>query len=192
MDCEVWVKMPPFWGNTTDAITGDTMLVKPRHLLSMGYTPSHTDKCLFLNDKLGEKNAVLIWVDDFIYMHEEETTFDAFMKQLRVHFNVPCVGPLNAFLGMEISHELASKRMRLNQRNSINVLLERAKMVDCNSATIPCPPGFVFTTKDSPSTPNSSVTEYRSLVALANFISCWTRPDITYTVNKLCGFMANW
>jgi hypothetical protein len=28
-------------------------------------------------------------------------------------------------------------------------------------------------------------------VALANFISCWSRPDITYTVNKLCKYMAN-
>ena len=28
-------------------------------------------------------------------------------------------------------------------------------------------------------------------IALANFISCWTRPDITYTVNKLCKYMSN-
>ena len=76
-----------------------------------------------------------------------------------------CVGPLNAFLGMEITRDLGSKRMWLNQRNSINVLLERAKMSDCNGVSTPCPPGFVFTTKDSPSPPNSStVTEYRSLV----------------------------
>jgi len=81
--------------------------------------------------------------------------------------------------------------MWLNQRNSVNVLLERAKMTGCNGTSTPCPPGFVFTTKDSPSKPSITTTEYRSLVALANFISCWTRPDITYSVNKLCKFMAN-
>ena len=26
---------------------------------------------------------------------------------------------------------------------------------------------------------------------MANFISCWSRPDITFTVNKLCKYMAN-
>ena len=29
------------------------------------------------------------------------------------------------------------------------------------------------------------------MIALANFIACWTRPDITFTVNKLCKYMSN-
>jgi hypothetical protein len=33
--------------------------------------------------------------------------------------------------------------------------------------------------------------EFRGLLALANYISVWTRPDITYVVNKLCKSMAN-
>jgi hypothetical protein len=33
MDCEVWVKMPPFWGKATDQISGETTQVKPRLLL---------------------------------------------------------------------------------------------------------------------------------------------------------------
>jgi hypothetical protein len=33
--------------------------------------------------------------------------------------------------------------------------------------------------------------DLRGLLALANYISVWTRPDITYVVNKLCKYMAN-
>ena len=33
--------------------------------------------------------------------------------------------------------------------------------------------------------------EFRGLIALANYISVWTRPDITFVVNKLCKYMAN-
>src|SRR6185437_13924605 len=56
----------------------------------------------------------------------------------------------------------------------------------------PCVQGFVFTKKDCPEVPDPERTsQYRSLIALANFISCWTRPDITFTVNKLCKYMSN-
>ena len=38
---------------------------------------------------------------------------------------------------------------------------------------------------------SENCTLYRALIALANFIANWTRPDITSTVNKLCKFMSN-
>src|SRR6185437_8935027 len=59
-------------------------------------------------------------------------------------------------------------------------------------AITPCAANMVFSKQDCPETPDpQSCTEYRKLVALANFISNWTRPDITFTVNKLCKFMSN-
>ena len=65
-------------------------------------------------------------------------------------------------------------------------------MQDCNPVVTPCQAGVVFTKQDCPKTPDAQrCTEYRELVALANFISCWTRPDITFTVNKLCKYMSN-
>jgi hypothetical protein len=52
---------------------------------------------------------------------------------------------------------------------------------------------MVWTKKDSPVKQEAAdvCTQYRALVALANFIANWTRPDITFVVNKLCKFMAN-
>ena len=71
MDCEVWVKMPTFWGRGDNAITGERQDLPPRrllkgvpgipqgsrlfydtfaeHLASMGWKPATADKCLFLN-----------------------------------------------------------------------------------------------------------------------------------------------
>ncbi len=66
-------------------------------------------------------------------------------------------------------------------------------MLDCNPASTPCVTGAVFTKKDCPeaAAPNDFLSDYRSLIAMANFISCWSRPDITFTVNKLCKYMSN-
>lgn len=216
MDCDVWVKMPPFWGCDDEAITPDKKyepaprkLLKgvpgipqgsrlfndafTEHLKTMGWQPSAADKCVYLNSSLSEHAAVVIWVDDFIFMHEKDETWTTFIAQLRKRFNVPAAGDLVTFLGMDIKYDRSARTMHISQANCVANLLERAKMSDCNPAPTPCAAGFIFTKKDCPTTPQSDdqCKEYRSLVALANFISCWTRPDITYTVNKLCKFMSN-
>jgi Reverse transcriptase (RNA-dependent DNA polymerase) len=215
MDCEVWVKMPPFWGNSAGPVDPNVSAAKPRlllkgvpgipqgsrlfhqtfasHLLGMGFKPSDADRCLFFKHNATERIAVLLWVDDFIIMYENEATFTSFLAQLRRKFTVPSVGPLKCFLGMEVHYHPAAKEMYINQGHTASVLLERAGMTDCNPVTTPAPAGAVYTKEDSPadSAKNTSTTLYRSLIALANFLSCWTRPDITFAVNKLCKFMSN-
>ena len=81
--------------------------------------------------------------------------------------------------------------MFICQANTVAILLERAKMSDCNPVPVPCQSGAVFSKRDCPVPPSSKSNEYSSLVALANFLACWTRPDIAFVVNKLCKFMAN-
>jgi histone deacetylase 1/2 len=214
MDCEVWVKMPAFWGRGDEPITGEKQDLPPRrllkgvpgipqggrlfhdtfaaHLETMGWKPAVADKCLFLNPTLTERAAVVIWVDDFIFMHEQDSTWDTFLAQLRVRFTIPVVGDLATFLGMDIEYDPAAHTMFISQANTIRTLLERAGMTDCNPAPTPCQSSIVFTKQDCPPTPDpESCTDFRRLIALANFISCWTRPDITFTVNKLCKYMSN-
>ena len=214
MDCEVWIKLPPFWGPGDHDITLNNppqppcLLLKgvpgipqgsrlfyqtfAAHLLTLGFSPSAGDKCLFINESMGERNAVILWVDDFVFLCECESTWCKFICGIRTVFNVPNAGPLNTFLGMKIHRNVEGKILTLNQSTSIHVLLERAGMTDCNPVPTPCITGANFTKADCPAIENNTTcTEYRSIIAMANFISCWSRPDITFIVNKLCKFMAN-
>jgi hypothetical protein len=122
MDCEAWVKMPPFWGAGSDPVTDCNPQLKPKllvkgvpgipqgsrlfyltfaaHLSKMGYKPSEADMCLFFCVSLKERHALLVWVDDFIFVYENEATFTHFLKALREAFTIPVVGNLNSFLGM--------------------------------------------------------------------------------------------
>ena len=94
---------------------------------------------------------------------------------------------------MAVKYDSAARTMFISQLNAINTLLERAGMTDCNPVSTPCQAGIVWTKRDCPQQQESAAncTQYRALVALANFIANWTRPDITFTVNKLCKYMAN-
>ena len=204
--------MPPYWGSYDEAITGVISERPPRRLLKgvpgipqgsrlfyetfssqlllMGFSPSKADCCLFI--KPGKEfTAVVVWVDDFVFVHEKEATWQDFIGQLRQRFTVPAAGPLTSFLGMEIEYDPKAHFMYLSQANTIEVLLERARMADCNPVPVPCSSGAVFSKKDCPTPPSPRATDYASLVALANFLACWTRPDIVFIVNKLCKFMSN-
>ena len=217
IDCEIWIKMPPYWGKDSEPITGAKCDRPPRRLLKgvpgipqgsrlfynamseelklMSYKPSAADQCLFFptrdDSKKEERVALLLWVDDFLLMYQHESTASAFLARLRQRFNIPTVGPLSHFLGMDIQYKPESRTMFISQEHTVDVLLERAKMQDCNPAQTPCPAGTVFSKKDCPTTPSPRTTEYASLIALANYLACWTRPDIAFVVNKLCKFMSN-
>ena len=214
MDCVVYIKLPPYWGDAKGPVSAADgsasnirVLLKGvpgipqasrlfyetvcEYLKTLGFIPSNADKCLFLRAaKLDERVALLLWVDDFLFMHEKEETFASFIYSFRQRFVVPDTGTLTTFLGMTFSY--ANNTITVTQSNSVDVLLERAKMTDCNGSQLPCSSGTVFTKEDCPPVAeNTTITEFRSLIALVNFIACWTRPDITFVTNKLCKFMSN-
>lgn len=217
MDTLVHVKMPPFWGEGDDPVSSASSSGEIRRLLKgvpgipqgsrlfyrtfadqlrlMGYQASEADECLFINETLAltERNAVLLWVDDFIFMCQRPETKESFFHQLREKFSIQAFQPVATFLGMEITRDREARTIHVSQANTVRVLLERADMQSCNSASSPVVTGATFTKSDSPSdaAANETTASYRSLVALLNFIACWTRPDITFVVNKLCKFMSN-
>jgi hypothetical protein len=214
MDCEVYAKLPPYWGTAKGPICTEGQRGPPRlllkgipgipqgsrlffqtftnHLRTLGLVPSPADPCLFLNPALAEIFAVILWVDDFFVAYEKLATFLAFMEGMYKKFTIPAVGPLATFLGMVIHYDRAGRRMFISQRNAIQVLLERAGMTVCNPVSTPCVPGSTFSKADCPLTVDESkASHYRSIIAMVNFISSWSRPDITFACNKLCKFMAN-
>jgi hypothetical protein len=83
-------------------------------------------------------------------MCEHESTWQSFLTSVRKRFNVPTAGDLVTFLGMDIVFNPAARTMFISQLNSVNTLLERAQMADCNPVTTPCQAGMVWTKKDSP------------------------------------------
>jgi len=90
---------------------------------------------------------------------------------------------------MTIKRDRKLRETWIGQETSIELLLSRAGMSDCNTTTTPCAQGVTLQKKKAEE-PVVEAHQYRSIVALANYIACWTRPDITFIVNKLCKYMS--
>lgn len=175
-----------------------------RVLLSLGFTVHPADPCVYLRLPGATTSsgcstlfaAIAVWVDDVFAVVANDDEWSSLLAGLRSAFSITDKGDVKMFLGMEILQSADRSVITLSQRISVDNLLSRAygSMKSQNPAPTPCVAGFVFTKTDCPSvvlSRPSRMPEFRGLIALANYISVWTRPDITYVVNKLCKYMAN-
>ena len=127
---------------------------------------------------------VLIYVDDIIITGSHSRAIVDLLEHLRCDFAVKDLGSLNFFLGVEILQQ--SDDILLSQRCYILDLLKRTDMLQAkpisspmsNSKPLPALDGDVF----------SDITLFRSTLGSLQYLSL-TRPDISFTINRVCQFM---
>lgn len=130
---------------------------------------------------------MLIYVDDIIIISSAETATSRLISQLQKDFAIKDLGDLTYFLGIEISQ--CHDGLLLTQRKYIGDLLGRLNMSKINGAVTP----MVATDKLSrhSGTPllGDAITRYRSAVGALQYLVL-TRPNIAFSVNKVCQFLS--
>jgi histone deacetylase 1/2 len=106
---------------------------------------------------------------------------------LNVSFALKQLGQVDYFLGIEV-HHMPSGALLLNQAKYIRDLLCKAKME--NSKPIGSPMMSSCKLSKLGSDVMTDPTLYRSTVGALQYATL-TRPDIAFSVNKGCQFMAN-
>ncbi|KAL0786108.1 hypothetical protein Bca101_002354 [Brassica carinata] len=155
-----------------------------RFLLASGFTNSLADASLFIYNKNGVLLYMLIYVDDIILTGNNQTHLNNFITSLSTRFSLKDLGQLSYFLGIEAHY--SSQGLLLTQHRYIADLLNRNKMVDCNTVPTPmCP--YKHLTLGS-GTSLKDPTQYRATVGSLQYLSL-TRPDISFAVNKMSQFM---
>ena len=137
---------------------------------------------------------VAVWVDDLFCLVSSDALWKKVVVGVGERLSLVDKGDVVDFLGMSFVRSPDSFVISVSQSVSIGNLLERAGMGDCHPAVTPCVAGIVFTKADCPLVPDArpaGMPNFRGLIALANYIAVWTRPDIVWIVNKLCKFMSN-
>ncbi|KAK6124252.1 hypothetical protein DH2020_042004 [Rehmannia glutinosa] len=105
---------------------------------------------------------------------------------LAVTFSWPNLGELHHFLGIEINK--TPQGLHLSQGSYVKELLQRAHM--CTAKR--CPTPMVASLRLSKFTGDPSIdgTSYRSIVGALQYVTI-TRPEISYSVNKVSQYMVN-
>jgi hypothetical protein len=156
------------------------------HLLTLGFTASVADASLFVLKQDSVIVYLLLYVDDIIITGSDSTVVSNIISQLSTTFEVKDLGPLRYFLGLQIDYKKAG--FFVHQSKYITDLLMKFKMSDCKPTSTPIATAPVLSTSASDSL--ADPTPYRSLVGALQYAT-FTRPDITFAVNRVCQFMHN-
>jgi histone deacetylase 1/2 len=129
---------------------------------------------------------VLIYVDDIIVRSSSDNAIAALLHDLREDFALKDLGPLHYFLGIEVKK--IHNGLCLTQEKYATDILEKIGMTKCTSMPTPLSSSESLSLVDgSPLGPEDS-TQYRSVVGGLQYLTL-TRPDISFSVNKVCQFL---
>jgi hypothetical protein len=98
------------------------------------------------------------------------------------------LGLLSYFLGIEVRHH--SDGLTLTQRKYIHDLLSRTNMLSASSVATPMVPTEKIASLDGDLLSPDNATRYQSVVGGLQYLSL-TRPDISFSVNRVCQYMSS-
>ncbi|GAU27211.1 hypothetical protein TSUD_108020 [Trifolium subterraneum] len=156
-------------------------------LLQMGFVTSKCDPSLLIHHQKGACTYVLIYVDDILITGSTPHLIHDLIHKLNVKFALKQLGEVDYFLGIEV-HHMPSGDLLLNQSKYVRDLLSRTNMENCKAIGSPMVSSCKLSKFGTDSMSDPSL--YRSTVGALQYATL-TRPDISFSVNKVCQFMAN-
>ena len=129
---------------------------------------------------------MLIYVDDIIVTSSSPKVVEALLQALRKDFALKDLGQLHYFLGIEVKK--VKSGILLTQEKYIEEILTRVGMKDCKPVPTPLSISEKLSLTEGEPLGYEDSTRYRSIVGALQYVTL-TRPDIAFSVNKICQFL---
>lgn len=127
----------------------------------------------------------MVYVDDILITGSHNHQIQSIIQQLHTQFSLKDLGDISYFLGIE-TFKTRDGSLFLSQRKYDRDLLLRTNMHQARPLPTPMVSGTKLSATDGD--PFEEVTQYRSVVGALQYLTI-SRPDIAYSVNKVCQFM---
>nr|KYP36829.1 Retrovirus-related Pol polyprotein from transposon TNT 1-94 [Cajanus cajan] len=151
-------------------------------LITFGFKPAKCDNSLFILVTVVHTIYILVYVDDILITGSSPALIQNLINRLNALFPLKDLGKLYYFLGLQVHYDTQGS-MLLTQSTYINNLLTKLNMQDSKPVKTPLPPSCRMPTDSTENFDNPGL--YRSVLGALQYATI-TRPDIAYSVNKLC------
>lgn len=151
----------------------------------LGFRSSKCDQSLFIRIIGSDVIYALAYVDDIIFTGTSHTKISEVIAALNKEFSLKDLGDLSYFLGIEV-HKLQSGALFLSQAKYLRDVLKKAGMSHAKGVSTPMVSNIKLF-KDGPHRFDNAEL-YRSIVGALQYATI-TRPEISFSVNKVCQFM---
>ena len=150
-----------------------------------GFEKCHYEHTLFIKTGKGGKILIVcLYVDDLIFIGNDEIMFAEFKKSMMLEFDITDLGKIRYFLGIEVMQR--SDDIFINQKKYTQEVLERFSMDKCNPVHNPMVHGFKVMKNGDGVRIDS--TFYKKIVGSLMYLTA-TRPDVMFVVSLISRFM---
>ena len=129
---------------------------------------------------------MLVYVDDIIVASSSQEAIAALLQDLEKEFAIKDLGDLHYFLGIQVQRK--KDRLLLTQERYASEILQRVNMQLCKPIKTPLCTTEKLSVNSGTSLGAEDSTRYRSIVGALQYLTL-TRPDISFSVNKVCQFL---
>jgi histone deacetylase 1/2 len=155
-------------------------------LQQLGFKPSRADISLFYFNKGNLTMFLLIYVDDIIVVSSCQEATQALLRKLHEEFALKDLGDLHYFLGIEVKK--VENGIIMTQEKYATDLLKRVNMLSCKPVSTPLSTSEKLSAYLGDPLGPTDITRYRSIVGALQYLTL-TRPDISFSVNKVCQYL---
>jgi histone deacetylase 1/2 len=126
-----------------------------------------------------------MWIDIIVTGSSKEA-ISTLIKDLNTNFAIKDLGELHYFLGIEVKK--VQNGIVLTQEKYALELLEKVGMTACKGSPTPLSASEKLSAYEGDALGLDDSTRYRSMVGALQYLTL-TRPDISFSVNKVCQYL---
>lgn len=153
-------------------------------LESMNWKSDDIFPCRFVNTYGNDKYIMLIYVDDIVITGPDTTVIESIKRDIQSHFDIEDLGPVNYLLGMRVKRE--GNVFHLDQQAMIERAVEKYKIE--GKTNTPCSVNARYLKPTTDEDEPADIETYQSKIGTLNYISRYTRPEISYITNLLARY----
>jgi hypothetical protein len=155
-------------------------------LVSLGFTPSLIDDCVFFRDDI----IFMVYVDDGIFIGNDDSELQDATKEIQgSELNIEDQGHPTDYVGVN-TKKLQDGSYEFTQCALINAIIDDVGLKDVKVKPVPAKVSLkLHAFKDEP--PFNLDFNYRSAVGKLNCLAQTTRPDIMYATHQIAKYSSN-
>lgn len=160
-----------------------------KFVISLGFTVSDADDCLYIYNSNDALVYLLLYVDDILICSTDLSKVNGLKRLISQKFKCRDLFEINNFLGLNVQYDRDNGVLKINQRNLINKIAKRFNVIDCKPVYTPIEEKLALSRCFDQT--RKTWKPYRELVGCLMYVMLGSRPDICYSISYFSQFQDN-